>query len=141
LILNLTIPHINKLLIIFFKICSILFLVVVSFVNSQTGHCLDSNTNGNVYPLAKNGGDYQKWVLTHVGNGEHNIRNVATGRYLDSNHNGDVYTLPHNGGSYQKWWLQETNVINVATGLALDCNGDRIYTLTRNGGNYQNWGH
>ncbi len=80
-------------------------------------------------------------MLAHVGNGEHNIRNVATGRYLDSNHNGGVYTLPHNGGNYQKWWLQESKVINVATGLALDCNGDRIYTLTRNGGNYQNWNH
>jgi hypothetical protein len=64
---------------------------------------------------------------------------VETGRYLDSNHNQEVYISPHNGENYQKWWLQETKVINVATGISLGCNGDSIYTLIRNGGYYQNW--
>jgi hypothetical protein len=120
--------------------------VVVSFVNSQTGHCLDSNTEGRVYTLPPNGRDYQKWVLVHVGNGEHNIRNVATGRYLDSNHNGQVYTLPPNGGNYQKWWLQDYKVINVATVLVLDCKecmnvneGGFVFTNLKNEDNYQNW--
>ena len=115
--------------------------MAVFFTNFQTGHCLDSNHNGDVYPHSPNGGDFQKWELHHVVNGVHTLRNVATGRYLDSNHDGNVYTLPPNGGNYQKWWLKENNLINVATSKALDCNGDTIYTLESNGGNYQNWKH
>ena len=94
-----------------------------------------------MYPKASNGGLFQNWMLEHVGNGEHNLRNVATGRYLDSNRAQRVYTLPYNGSPNQKWWLEENKVINVATRFALDCNGDRVYTKERNGGNFQNWRH
>jgi hypothetical protein len=100
---------------------------------------LDSNAKGEVYPKASNGGSFQKWILEHVGNGEHNIRNVATGRYLDSSRDQRVYTLPYNGSNNQKWFFEENKVINVQTRFALDCNGARVYTKEKNWGNYQNW--
>jgi len=49
-----------------------------NIVKAYTNQCLDSNSDGDVYYLECNGGDYQKW--TYPGNGL--VRNVATGRYL-----------------------------------------------------------
>ncbi|WP_036530334.1 ricin-type beta-trefoil lectin domain protein [Nocardia sp. CNY236] len=39
--------------------------------------CLDSNSDGHVYWLQCNGGNYQKWLYEGT-----KVKNVATGRYL-----------------------------------------------------------
>lgn len=63
---------------------------------------------------------------------------------LDSNHERQVYVLPPNNGSYQKWKLHADGegfwqVVNVATGLALDGTPEDIYTMAPNDGAYQRW--
>ncbi|MGI5214378.1 RICIN domain-containing protein [Plantactinospora sp. CA-290183] len=47
-----------------------------------SGECLDSNSDGDVYWLQCNGGNYQKWVYPPGGL----VRNVATSRYLMVGH-------------------------------------------------------
>jgi hypothetical protein len=71
-----------------------------------TDQLLDSNTAGKVYPLMRNGGQFQKWNLEAGPDGYVFIRNFATGLYLDSNPNGDVYALAKNGGAFQQWKVE-----------------------------------
>ena len=114
-------------------------IIYSKFTNCQTGHRLDSNDKGQVYPHAPNDGDFQKWALEHVGSSEHTIRNVATGLYLNTDNDGNVCTLPLNGNRWQKWYLVEQKLVNVETARALDCNGSFIYTKVKNEDNCQNW--
>jgi serine/threonine-protein kinase len=112
--------------------------------DTATLRCLDSNSAGRVYTLGCNGGGYQKWYDTKLVYGQQ-IRNGRTGRCLDSNTGGRVYTLNCNGGAFQQWTLTYTGIYgwqirNVATGLCLDSNaGGSVYTLGCNGGNFQRW--
>jgi hypothetical protein len=64
---------------------------------------------------------------------------------LDSNAERQVYILPPNDGSYQKWrpipdgegyW----QLVNVATGFALDASEEDVYTMEPNDGAHQRWG-
>lgn len=71
-----------------------------------TGKILDSKTNGDVYTLHYNHGNYQKLNVIQSGKGWAVLKNVATGRCLDSNHDGKVFTLGYNGGDFQKWRLE-----------------------------------
>ena len=78
----------------------------VTLQNVETGRCLDSNTDREVYTLACNGGSFQKWHVIGSDFGTVLLKNLATGFVLDSNHAHDVYTLLANGGSYQKWFAR-----------------------------------
>jgi hypothetical protein len=63
---------------------------------------------------------------------------------LDSNAERQVYIHAPNEGSYQKWRLLPDGegywqLINVATGFALDGTSQDIYTTRPNDGAYQRW--
>jgi hypothetical protein len=89
----------------------------LTIVDNQTGLCLDSNYSNPAYPATGavysdpcNGGTYQQWYISEVGNGDFTIRDAQTGLCLDSNYSnpaypstGAVYTGPCNGGTYQNW--------------------------------------
>ncbi|MGW7410793.1 RICIN domain-containing protein [Streptomyces sp. NPDC054833] len=69
---------------------------------STGSHCLDSNSDGDVYGISCNGGNNQKWYETKTSTGWR-LKNKATGRILDSSASGSVYTRPDNGGKHQRW--------------------------------------
>ncbi|HEX8645344.1 MAG TPA: RICIN domain-containing protein [Thermoleophilaceae bacterium] len=66
------------------------------------------------------------------------------GGRLDSNADRQVYAHSANEGAYQKWRLFPDGegywqLVNVATGLALDGTPEDIYTMAPNDGAYQRW--
>ncbi|MBO4164324.1 RICIN domain-containing protein [Micromonospora antibiotica] len=73
-----------------------------TFVNYQTGLCLDSNSSGSVYAIACNGGAYQRWYLG--GTGGMFIHNAATERCLESAA-GNVTTARCDGSKKGQTWL------------------------------------
>ncbi|MFD8717863.1 ricin-type beta-trefoil lectin domain protein [Streptomyces sp. NPDC059629] len=68
------------------------------------GKCLDSNSNGDVYLLDCNGGDYQEWYEIHDSAGWV-LKDKATGLVLDTGGTGGVYTDTRNqlGSPAQHW--------------------------------------
>ncbi|MEU9988944.1 RICIN domain-containing protein [Streptomyces sp. NPDC048045] len=67
-----------------------------------TGKCLDSNANGDVYLLACNGGNYQKWYEINDSSGWR-LKNKATGRVLGVAISGQVRTDSDAGAARQRW--------------------------------------
>ena len=68
----------------------------------------------------------------------------APNQVLDSNAARQAYILTRNKGNYQKWRIFSDGegywqLVNVATGLALDGTDQYIYTLEPNDGAYQRW--
>jgi len=55
------------------------------------GKCLDSNSDGDVYLLDCNGGNYQKWYEIHESSGWV-LKDKATGLVLDTGGTGVIYT-------------------------------------------------
>jgi hypothetical protein len=53
---------------------------IVMIQDEQTGRCLDSNYNGDVYTLPCNGGEYQNWYTGYFND---SIYNDQTHRCLD----------------------------------------------------------
>ena len=66
------------------------------------GKCLDSNTDGDVYLLACNGGNYQKWYESHDSSGW-TLKNKATGRVLGLGSDNLVHTSRDLGVPAQRW--------------------------------------
>lgn len=86
----------------------------------------------------KTGGPFA-WADEHAGG---SIPHVGA---LDSNAERQVYVHQPNDGAYQKWRLLPDGegywqLVNVATGFALDGNQEDVYTMQPNDGAYQRWG-
>ncbi|HEX2101690.1 MAG TPA: cellulase family glycosylhydrolase [Candidatus Synoicihabitans sp.] len=110
----------------------------------------------NVRQWAYNGGNHQRWTLTHLGNNQYSIVGVQSGKALDvsgwGGSNGtNVHIWTYGGGANQKWTLTATRggyyrlTPTHATNMALDVNGvssadgANAQIWTYGGGNNQQW--
>jgi hypothetical protein len=102
-----------------------------------------------------NGGDDQKWTVTHLGNGQYQAVGVASGKLLEvtgaSTSNGAVVQIwPSNNNNCQKWTMtpagdgafkllnvNSTKAMDVSSGSTAD--GAAIIQWTDNGGTNQQW--
>jgi hypothetical protein len=72
---------------------------------------LQNGTIANGTPLVQwgwNGGNSQKWALTHLGSGQYQVANVLSGTVMDvdnanMNNNGKIQIWTSNGLNHQKW--------------------------------------
>ncbi|MER5435057.1 ACP synthase [Streptomyces sp. NPDC002588] len=117
--------------------------------NWQTGRCLDSNHNGEVYTLpCQQGNDYQTWEPVFVAHYFYDVvevHNKATGLCLYLTAQNQLATSNCNNSSNALWiaagsWdvLQLQSFFNSTQCLDSNAAGS-AYVLGCNGGGYQNW--
>ncbi|MEV6123086.1 ricin-type beta-trefoil lectin domain protein [Streptomyces sp. NPDC052077] len=115
--------------------------------NVQTGRCLDSNYNGEVYtsPCAKGGDNpYQQWQWGYWG--VNALRNVETGLCLQ-NIAGDRVTTYDCDGTSEQIWSREYPVANRETisnkrtwrGLDSNANGQAYTSPYSTTNPYMQW--
>ncbi|MCG5212846.1 RICIN domain-containing protein [Streptosporangium sp. KLBMP 9127] len=92
----------------------------VKFTNRGSNHCLDSNKKGDVYSIACNDRNYQRWIIEPgLRSGWYFIRNKKTGRYLEERGTGSngVVTRPLSVKSVNQNWSIGDSRIRSATSL------------------------
>jgi hypothetical protein len=100
---------------------------VIDLVNGGTADGTDAIQWG------WNGGDDQKWDLSHLGNGQYKLTGVASSKLLEvtgaSTSNGAVIQIwPSNNNNCQKWTITPAGdgafkLVNVNSGKAIDVSG------------------
>ena len=106
--------------------CGVSHLHSISvLVNRQKGFALDSNENGDVFAVPKNGAQSQLWYVYQYSDDKlkFDITNKETGRLLEADHTGRLFTSTMNHGNNQRWHIYDGNIWNVATRHALVLNG------------------
>ena len=88
------------------------------------------NSGDNVEVQRANGGNNQKWVLHHMGNGIYTIQNLNSGHYLDvpygkTESGTNLWQCNYIGGTPQQWSLRDNGdgsymIISKCNGLAVD---------------------
>ena len=112
------------------------------WIDYQTGRCLDSNYNGDVYTLPCNGGPYQQWWLGP----DFELCDYQTGRCIEAQGQ-DIHAYFPSGDPSQWWYFDKGVGVPVYqvrnqqyTALCLDSNyNGNVYALGCNGGPYQAW--
>jgi hypothetical protein len=120
------------------------------FVNKRSNKVLDVYNGGtadgtNVDQWGWNGGNNQKWTLTHLGNGQYQAVGVGSGKLLEvagaSTANGaNVQIWPSNNNNCQKWTIIPVGngnykFLNVNSGKAVDVSSGS----TADGANVLQW--
>jgi hypothetical protein len=109
----------------------------------------------NVDQWAWNGGNNQKWTLTHLGNGQYQAEGVGSGKLLEvagasTANGGNVQIFTSNNHNCQKWTVTPTGdgnykLLNVNSGKAVDvssgstANGANVLQWTYSGADNQQW--
>jgi hypothetical protein len=125
----------------------------------HSGKALNATGTGdgsNVNQFTYNGGNNQRWTLTHLGGNVYRIAGVASGRALEtastSTANGvNVDIRAYTGAANQRWTISATSggyyrlTPVSSSGSALDVNGvstadgANVFQWNWNGGNNQQW--
>jgi len=125
---------------------------IYRIVNRKSGKVLDvanqSTANGaNVQQWGWNGGNNQRWCITHLGNNQYKIIGVQSGKALDVNASStadgaNVQIWTYSGANNQRWTITATSggyysIRAVHSGKALDVAGQS----TADGANVQQWSY
>jgi hypothetical protein len=129
-------------------------------ISKKSKKALDVYNSGttdgtNVDQWSWNGGNNQKWTLTHVGNGQYQAMGVGSGKLLEvagasTANGGNVQIFTSNNNNGQKWTVIPTGdgnfkLLNVNSGKAVDvssgstANGANIHQWPYGGADNQQW--